>query len=77
MKLSDLDSDKTYSYADYLKWVFDERVELIKGTIFKMTPAPTSRHQIVSWQVQGALYTYLKGKKCRAVNAPFDVRLQL
>ena len=76
MKLSDLDLDKTYSYADYLKWVFDERVELIKGKIFKMTPAPTSRHQIISWQVQGALYTYLKGKKCRAFNAPFDVRLQ-
>jgi hypothetical protein len=28
---SDLDLTKTYSYADYLLWQFQERVELIKG----------------------------------------------
>jgi Uma2 family endonuclease len=44
MQLSDLDLDKTYSYADYLKWTFEDRLELIKGKIFKMTPAPASRH---------------------------------
>ena len=27
--------DKTYSYADYLKWRFEERVELIKGKYLK------------------------------------------
>lgn len=25
MKFSDLDLDKTYTYADYLKWQVDER----------------------------------------------------
>ncbi|TAN48320.1 MAG: Uma2 family endonuclease, partial [Methylococcaceae bacterium] len=29
--LSELDLTKTYSYADYLAWQFDEAVELIKG----------------------------------------------
>jgi len=36
MQFSDLDLTKTYTYADYLKWTFDERLELIKGYIFKM-----------------------------------------
>lgn len=29
-KIKDIDLSKTYTYADYLKWTFDERVELIK-----------------------------------------------
>jgi hypothetical protein len=29
--IDQLDPDKTYSYADYLLWEFDERLELIKG----------------------------------------------
>ena len=35
-RLDQLDLNKTYSYADYLKWQFEERVELIKGKLFKM-----------------------------------------
>jgi hypothetical protein len=31
--LSQLDLNKTYSYADYLTWQFAERLELIKGKI--------------------------------------------
>jgi len=75
MQLSELDLNKTYSYADYLKWTFQERLELIKGKIFKMTPAPASVHQRVSGAVFGELYIYLKGKSCKAFSAPFDVRL--
>ncbi|MDD2816315.1 MAG: hypothetical protein PHP00_11370 [Thiotrichaceae bacterium] len=30
-KLSQLDLNGTYSYADYLTWKFDERLELIRG----------------------------------------------
>lgn len=44
MQLIDLDLEKTYSYADYFKWRFEERVELIKGRIFKMSPAPNRLH---------------------------------
>jgi hypothetical protein len=44
---SDLDLTKTYTYVDYLKWTFDERVELIKGFIKKMSPAP-SRMSFIS-----------------------------
>lgn len=64
-----------YSYADYLKWTFDERVELIKGKIFDMSPAPTRKHQEIGFIISNEIYNYLKGKPCKAYYAPFDVRL--
>jgi len=75
MKFSDLDLSKTYSYADYLQWTFEDRLELIKGKIFKMTPAPDLYHQDVSGVVFTEIYNYLKGKSCKTYAAPFDVRL--
>lgn len=75
MPLSDLDLDKTYTYADYLKWTFNERVELIKGKIFKMSPAPGSMHQRLSLRLTLKIGNYLDGKPCEIFTAPFDVRL--
>jgi len=75
MQLSDLDLSKTYSYADYLQWTFEDRLELIKGKIFKMTPAPNLYHQDISAVVSYELFDYLKGKPCKVYTAPFDVRL--
>ncbi len=75
MRFSDLDLDKSYTYADYLKWQFDERLELIKGKIFKMSPAPSASHQNIVATVSGELYQFLKGKPCKVFPAPFDVRL--
>ena len=74
---SDLDLTKSYSYADYLHWQFQERVELIKGFISKMSPAPSSSHQTVSNNLSGVFYENFKKKTCRVFNAPFDVRLPL
>ncbi|RYE21451.1 MAG: Uma2 family endonuclease [Sphingobacteriaceae bacterium] len=75
MQLSDLDLSKTYTYADYLQWKFDERIELIKGKIFKMSPAPSSFHQRISRRILVAIDVFLDGKPCEIFNAPFDVRL--
>jgi Uma2 family endonuclease len=75
MELSDLDFSKTYTYADYLKWQFDERLELIKGKIFKMSPAPGRSHQEISFAVALKLGIYLQGKPCKAYYSTFDVRL--
>jgi Uma2 family endonuclease len=75
MQLSDLDFSKTYSYADYLQWTFEDRLELIKGKIFKMTPAPASLHQRISMRLSSELYFFLKSKPCQIYAAPFDVRL--
>ena len=69
------DPSLTYTYADYLQWRFEEQVELIRGQIFKMSPAPRVRHQQVSRQLGGAIFPILKGHKCQFFAAPFDVRL--
>lgn len=74
-QLSQLDLNKTYSYADYLTWQLDEMVELIKGKISLMSPAPNLMHQDISMNLSGQLYNYFKNKKCRVYAAPFDVRL--
>ncbi|MBX2905148.1 MAG: Uma2 family endonuclease [Taibaiella sp.] len=75
MLLTDLDLNKTYTYADYFKWKFEERVELIRGRIFKMSPAPSRKHQ----QLVGAFYfelrKFLSNHSCNVYVAPFDVRL--
>ncbi|MCF8371855.1 MAG: Uma2 family endonuclease [Bacteroidales bacterium] len=73
--ISTLNFEKTYTYADYLKWKFDEKVELIRGRISKMSPAPRVIHQRIVWHISGILYAKLKNSKCQVFQAPFDVRL--
>ena len=73
--LSQLDLTKTYSYADYLTWRFDDMVELIKGKIVQMTPAPNVCHQSISGNLHGFLFAHFRHQKCRLFAAPFDVRL--
>lgn len=72
-----LDLNKLYTYSDYLTWRFSERVELILGKIFKMSPAPTSKHQFISSMISAAMVTYLRGNDCRVFAAPFDVTLPI
>jgi Uma2 family endonuclease len=75
--ISLLDFSKTYSYADYLKWEFKERLELIKGKIFNMSPAPATRHQQISSKIFARIWNFLDGQDCQVFAAPFDVRLPL
>lgn len=74
LNLEDIDFSLTYSYANYLTWLFDDRVELIKGKVFKMSPAPSPLHQEVSASISYNLYHYLKNKPFKVYYAPFDVR---
>lgn len=73
--INDLDLDKTYTYADYLTWRFQERLEIIKGKIFKMSPAPSRIHQNASMNLAGILWNNFKSHPCKLYSAPFDVRL--
>lgn len=73
--LSQLDLNGRYTYADYLTWKLEEYVELIKGKIFWMSPAPAVRHQKISMRLTGALYNALSQSPCQLFAAPFDVRL--
>jgi Uma2 family endonuclease len=74
--INQLDLTKQYTYADYLTWWFEDRVELIKGYILKMSPAPNQSHQKISVRLVRDIANYLKNKKCEVFSAPFDVRLK-
>lgn len=74
-QLSQLDPNGTYSYADYLTWRLEESVELIKGKIMAMSPAPSRRHQTVAGNLFLSLGSHFKRKQCNVYLAPFDVKL--
>ncbi|NEU09830.1 Uma2 family endonuclease [Flavihumibacter sp. R14] len=74
LKFEDIDLSASYTYADYLKWEFDERLELIRGKVFRMSPGPNTFHQQVSGAVFYALYNFLRKKPCKVFAAPYDVR---
>ena len=73
-QFNELDVSLTYSYANYLNWLFPERVELIAGKIFKMSPAPSRAHQEVAGRIFLKIGNFLEGKQCKIYSAPFDVR---
>jgi Uma2 family endonuclease len=73
--LNEVDFSASYSYADYMRFAFDERLEIIKGHLFKMSPAPSRLHQGILTNIFGPIYNTLKGKQCHVYTAPFDVRL--
>ena len=74
--LDQLDFNKTYSYADYLTWQFEEFVELIKGKVMPMS-APSRLHQKAVTKLTVILGNYIEQNhlECEVYVAPFDVRL--
>lgn len=58
--ISQLDIRKTYSYADYLTWRFEEMVELIKGKVFMMSSSPARRHQTIASNLHGIIFQYFR-----------------
>lgn len=64
----------TYTYADYMQWKFEERLELFKGKIFRLA-APNTKHMVVGRNLFLKIGVYLKNHSCFAFIAPFDVRL--
>ncbi|MDX1908270.1 MAG: Uma2 family endonuclease [Bacteroidia bacterium] len=72
--LDQLDPNGTYTYADYLLWQFEERVELLRGKIRQMS-APSRRHQDISRNLSVSLGNALWKTTCKVYVAPFDVRL--
>jgi len=73
--ISQLDLSKQYSYADYLTWQFTDRVELLKGWVHKMSPAPLRMHQDISRRLVVLIANFIDEEKCKVYDAPFDVRL--
>ena len=71
--LDQLDPNGSYTYADYLLWQFTERVELLRGKIFKMA-APSRKHQGISTNLIRSFANALWKSPCKVYVAPFDVR---
>lgn len=63
-----------YTFADCLAWNEDEHIEIIHGEAF-MIAAPSTAHQMISGEIFRQLASFLEGKKCIAIPAPFSVRL--
>ena len=64
--------NSVYTYTDYVLWNIKERLEVIKGKIFRLD-APDVSHQKISGNLYGEMYHYFKGKSCKLFAAPFDV----
>lgn len=75
MSISSPKPDKKYTYADYLQWPDEERWELIDGVPYDMSPAPSTKHQAISMELGGQLWSFFHDKECRVFAAPFDIRL--
>ncbi len=66
--------EDVYTYADYMERDEGERVEIINGDLCMMS-TPSTLHQQISAALMFQLMSYLNGKKCQAIAAPFAVRL--
>jgi Uma2 family endonuclease len=73
--ISDLNLNGSYTYADYLTWQFGELVELIRGKITRRMSGTLDVHQLISGNLHGILYAYLRRQPCQVRAAPYDVRL--
>jgi Uma2 family endonuclease len=72
--LDQLDPNGSYTYADYLLWQFEERVELLRGKIRQMA-APSMKHQRIVTRLIRLTANALWKTPFQAFVAPFDVRL--
>jgi Uma2 family endonuclease len=52
----------------------DARRELFDGFIKMMTPAPSRKHQEISFNLSGILRNFIRNRNCKGFAAPSDVR---
>lgn len=65
-----------HTYAEYLTWPDDQRIELVGGVAYvKEPPAPSRPHQGLVGELYRQVANALEGTSSRAYVAPFDVRL--
>jgi Uma2 family endonuclease len=64
--------DDRFTYGQYKKWPEDQRWELIDGEAWAMAGAGT-RHQELVGRLYVWIRTFLEGKLCRVLLAPYDV----
>ena len=74
MQVEEPDPSISYTYVDYLQWKFEERLELFRGKIFKLS-ASNTKHQVIAGNIFVAAKLFLAKQKYSVFIAPFDVRL--
>lgn len=68
--------DRIYTYADYLSWSEDIRVEIIGGAPY-LQAAPSRIHQEILSELHRQIANFLVEKECKVYPAPFHVVLDL
>ena len=68
-------ADTTFTWQDYRTWPDSERWELIDGEPFAMSPSPTDRHQLICVALVAGMAPHFRGKPCRLLVSPMDVKL--
>lgn len=69
---------KTIRYEDFISRyenLEEERLEYIDGVVYALA-SPNYQHQKVVMELSNRLYNFLRGKKCQAFVAPFDVHFE-
>ena len=73
-RFEELDLTRQYTVADYVTWRFRERVELLRGWVARMSPAPNLYHQTIATNLAGVVVPQVE-RPCRPFITPFDVYL--
>ena len=74
--IEQLDLSKRYTYHDYFKWQFEDRVELYNGKVYKIGPSPGTKHQRISNELSYRITKHVSKLAYQVFCAPFDVRLE-
>jgi Uma2 family endonuclease len=75
MSSPELNSNKTYTYADYAQWDDGHRWEVIDGAPYCMAPGLSVRHQRILVDFTRQISTFLMDKDCEVIIAPCDLLL--
>jgi len=64
-----------YTYQEYQKLPEGERLEIIDGTVYDMSPSPTVKHQRIVLNLGEVVNRHFRGKECTPFIAPMDIVL--
>lgn len=66
-----------YTAEDYYALPEEEKIELIDGFLYDMSPSPLRIHQEISGELFAEIHSYIKKNNgsCKVYSAPFDVQL--
>lgn len=64
-----------FTYEKYSQLTDDQRMEIIDGVVYDMSPSPNVKHQEIVGHVYTHIREHLQGKPCKPFVAPLDIVL--